>query len=195
MAKWNRGRKQRERKKFTEMRKPTPKQTISIVRQYQSPDELGALGPYVEAEWAVPSVRAKQLKADGFDVPEPIRGAFLLDTGAEISLINTAVIERLHLESVENLVGLDEGGIPPGLYWAELAFWVQQVDMEERFAVVRKFGSAPSLVHTGNPDDPFEGLLGVLGRDFLRYTHLSYDGPAGEFRLEILRKDLQQGSS
>lgn len=190
MAKWNRGKRKRERRKFSEFGKPTPRQVINMARSYEHPDQMVALGPFVEAEFAVPPELRDKRNSQDSNAPLSMRGAFLIDTGAEVSLISTAVIRNLDLPSVDNLVGLQEGEIPPGLYWAELAFHVKQVDREDRVGVVRKFGAAPGLEHTGNPDDPDDGLLGVLGRDFLKYAHLSYDGPRAEFRLEILQREL-----
>lgn len=41
-----------------------------------------------------------------------------------------------------------------------------------------------------NPDGTSINRIGLIGRDFLRHTRFSYDGPTGEFRLEVDLKNL-----
>ena len=196
MAKWNRGRKQRERRKFSEGQPPHPKHIITIRQSFQQAEEFIGLGPFVRGEWAVPPTLQEQRKQDGLPALGAIAGPMMIDTGAEVSLISSAVVEALSLPPATNMVSPNpEDGFVPGPYLAELGLYVDEGKGQKRAGFVRRVIPVPGLeqnIPEPGSNEPSPGLIGVLGRDFLQHAVLIYDGPNHTYQLEIHTSSLKK---
>ncbi len=198
MGKSNRGKKQRERRKFTENQPPQPKQVITIQQSFQKTEDMIALGPFLHAEWALPPELQARRTRRGLPPLGAIAGPMILDTGAEMSLISSAVVEALGLETSSNLVSPDPDDTHgPGLYLAELGMYMEQGKQRKRVGFSRQVMLTPGLeqnISEPGSSQPSPGPIGVLGRDFLQHAVMIYDGPKNTFILEILSNSLAKDS-
>lgn len=98
----------------------------------------------------------------------PMKGAAgLIDTGAGISCIDAGLAMSLHLPVIERIELSGVGGR------AETNMYLAQIHVPElRFTLYGQFAGA-ALAAGGQRHDV------LIGRDFLRYFRLTYDGPSG----------------
>jgi predicted aspartyl protease len=98
----------------------------------------------------------------------------LIDTGADVTVIDHAIADRIGATLVGNGVSRGFGGMRSGVKRTRITitFATANLAFEEPAAGVLDFRA------TGLTFDL------VLGRAFLRYCRLSLDGPNGDYRLE-----------
>jgi len=140
---------------------------------------LQADGVLIEAQFAWSATRAQQLRAALRPVPPSVQAKALLDTGAEITCLDTQLVQALGLPlgglTLANLPA--HGGLTGGaLYQAALT-------------IVHPSGNAVDNLITN--DLSVLGLslsaLGyeaILGRDILAKCRFLYDGLGNRFELE-----------
>ena len=162
---------------------------------------LASCGPQFFCNWGVPASVADALVAGGRDVPLPIMGAILLDTGATRTCIALEAATQLGLQATRMQDGLGAAGAyrnPVFLARLEIIIehpktrkqktysWEQEV---EGIPDLHKF--AAPLTHNG------QAVLvsGLLGRDILRHARVFYDGPVGRLRFEFDVASLQNKPS
>lgn len=138
-------------------------------------NSLAELGPQVDA-----IIFCSVLDSEG--VQQPVR--FLVDTGAEISMLSDRVIAALPSISEETI---------------ELAGVFSAPELREvhtlTIHLVLTDGSTWTLADaplTSMPNSN-DGVDGLLGRDVLSHLRLSYDGAAGTFSL--LASDQTKGAT
>jgi len=130
------------------------------------------------------------LTAAGSVVPNPVHGVLLLDTGASATCISTKAATTLGLIPTRFTPGYGVDGpmtspVFPAMMTIPIAMpsgqaiplsWVGEVtgarDLEKQTA---------GLVYAGKPIE----LIGLLGRDVLRFTRLQYDGLVGTLMVEF----------
>jgi predicted aspartyl protease len=97
--------------------------------------------------------------------------AALIDTGAQESHIDSALASQLGLPVVDKR-------IVAGVGWMRVDVCLAQVHVEQlRYTIEGHFAVIPLSGHIG--------YNVVLGRSFLRYCTLSYDGKLGDARLDL----------
>ena len=153
------------------------------------------MGPLVVGIWAIPSQLSDLLTSQGKPLPKPVSGYMLIDTGATRTAIAKDVAESdlgLRPTSVAQTYGA--GGLHKNpCYLARFMLQVKNAS-GDAVQVVREFEvlgipdlGANQKIVGGEPLAQPRSIIGLLGRDFLRHTTLSYRGESGvvEVRLHL----------
>ncbi len=138
---------------------------------------IGAAGPILDLWVGVTEIREAALKAQGLDVPAPIRARALIDTGASAVLVDSTIIERLALTptGTDFMHTPSTAGAPCAVSLYDIALHL--VDNPTGHVV------SSALQVVGHPlAQQHIGIL--LGRTFLASCVLNYDGPEARFRLD-----------
>lgn len=142
---------------------PQPKMVIG-----PAPDMLVAEGPGLEVHVTVTDAHAKYLEDNGMEIPQPISGKALVDTGASISAVDVSVLERLGTQPIGCVrIHTPQGTDLQEIYPAKMLF------------PGSKLGGVQSLTVVGNPAIAGQGLLALIGRDILKNWLLVYNGASG----------------
>lgn len=125
-----------------------------------------------------------------------VTGAMLVDTGATSTCMSRKAADALGLSPLRMQKGYGAGGahdnpvyfaaleipIPDGSGAVSVIGWEQEVqgipDLEKH---------AQGSAYGGNPVE----VIGLLGRDILRFATMSYDGPQGSMKLRFDVASLQ----
>ena len=167
---------------------------------YRSPADLVVLGPIINGYWMNPTAKEAALREAGKQVPQPVVGQLLIDTGASTSCISQEVADQLGLIPVSVNRSFGAHGQRKALvYRARIGLSV--LENNERFVmeIEKPVLAVVDLQKSAHPDATYRGaplnFVGLLGRDFLAHMKLTYDGPRGRFRFEIDRKSVLKISS
>jgi predicted aspartyl protease len=129
-------------------------------------------GPAVPVVLSVAQSIADQLMQQGLPVPPPVPGSALIDTGASQTCIDDATAQQLQLPVVDvvNMTSASHASTQQNIYPVLI-----EVAGGIRINVPRAMGAnlAP------------QGLVTLIGRDFLQYCTLFYNGPHGSITLGI----------
>ncbi len=158
-----------------------------------TPAQLIGAGPLIAGDWTVPLALEKALQAAGRVVPPPVGGMLLVDTGASGTCISEAAGGALGLHPVRTTRTYGAAGLhPSNVYEVQLRISIQ--DAKRNVLSVIQFAvqaigvpdlekQLPGLVLNGNPSQ----LIGLLGRDVLSKTVMTYHGKDGWFQIVIDR--------
>ncbi len=134
---------------------------------------LQTRGPVVQVTVGVADVVAHQLAAAGQNVPQPIAGQALIDTGASVTCIDDQIAQQLQLPVIDvaQMTSASHAAIPVNIYPAVIEF----VGFGMRLNIGRAMGAnlAP------------QGIVALLGRDLLQVCTLHYNGPTGQITLAV----------
>lgn len=131
------------------------------------------LGPLLEAE-VFPDERAFLFFKNQLGRARVSKVRLLVDTGSNISGLDSRIIRKLGLQAYEEIAEVDGVG------------GIHQIRRFRCILFTEIFG------HKGLPIDVVEGNFtnspyhGVIGRDVLQYCKLVYDGPMNAFTIEAL---------
>jgi predicted aspartyl protease len=168
-------------------------QGFRVSQNFRDADRLLSLGPVIRGEWRLSPDDERNLIAGGGPVPPPVKGYFLIDTGASFTSIDGSVARELNLPSVglKEASGIEGAGMFE-TYRASILLYVESMNGERLAIGLHKdFLSAPVLrqVHDSfnltAPDGSPLRVIGLLGRDFLQFATLNYDGLAGSWDMTI----------
>jgi len=151
------------------------------------------VGPLIPAAWWVSVEDEIQLKTNRMPLPEPIWGRLLVDTGAAGIAIDEAVAGELNLKRAgETIVHGIGGDGSLNRYEARLILPVLTVLGEKmHLAIPMKAWGSPKIRENHDkydlkaPDGASLRVIGVIGRQFLQFVSLSYDGLNGKFDIFI----------
>lgn len=171
---------------------PAPARIIRI--DLGAPDALLAAGPLIVASWSVPAALAAALQAAGRAVPPVVTGMMLVDTGASSTCISEAAAMTLGLTPVRIAQTFGSAGLhSSNVYEAHLQILIEDQNRGVRSNLEFEFQPTgvpaleqqlPGLLLNGRP----VALVGLLGRDFLRNTTMTYRGD-GSFEI-VVKKEL-----
>lgn len=129
-------------------------------------------GPTVEVSVGVVSKMADQWRSEGEEVPEPVTGQALIDTGATSTCVDNEVAQDLGLPVIDvTTVASASERVEQNVYPVQLD--VVHSDLTIDFG--RSIGA----------DLTPQGLVALIGRDVLRSMTLHYNGVTGDFTLAI----------
>jgi len=106
----------------------------------------------------------------------------MVDTGAEITIVEDAVPKFLHLEPIRfaTIAGVT-GDLDCPIYRLEIAISSNHHDGDDGTMEEIRFSAdvvaVPPVMELARPH------VGLLGRDFLQSVRFEYDGPSGTYRL------------
>jgi hypothetical protein len=149
-------------------------------------------GPLVTASWQVPDSVANALQASGRVPPDRVSGAMLVDTGATRTCISRKAAEMLGLQPIRLQPGYGSGGATMNpLYVAKFSLDIAQ----GQFSWEQHAQGIPDLDRYGQgvavAGRPME-VIGLLGRDVLSHTKLTYDGIDGTIEIILDLGSLQR---
>lgn len=134
-------------------------------------------GLLVDVQVGVSAARRAQLWKRGIAIPPPVAATFIIDTGADTTLVNDQIMRTLALTPTDQAKVLTSAsvGVPE-------VYDVFDVELE----IVNRKGQAswtlqPLAVLAKHL--PNQGTDGMLGRDVLGRGVLEYDGPRAQFSL------------
>jgi hypothetical protein len=163
--------------------------------------EMRLAGPMVPASWYIPAELEKQLQSQGKPVPPPVAGHLLLDTGAAQIAIDNEVAKSLGLKPVktamegQGIKGFDE----MECYYARLLLPVLPIQNARPLTVTpvmigipieqvwETTGMMANYIKWGYETSPGVPLkvIGILGRLFLQFTKVTFNGLTGATEIEI----------
>jgi hypothetical protein len=142
------------------------------------PSGLIVEGPLVNVTFRPHPADIELLASEGV-AWEPIAHKMMIDTGAQLTVVEDAVPSFLHLVPIrfQGIAGVT-GDLDCPVY--RLAI-VIAVDDGRRNPSEMQFSAdvvaVPPVPELGRPH------VGLLGRDFLSHVRFEYDGPRGEYRI------------
>lgn len=154
------------------------------------PAGLIAIGPLVAVRFELDPREAGVRQARGDQLPEPVVGKVMVDTGAQGTHVFDSIPQHFELMPIRLVPVIGENRKPEDRPVYRMALVLQMADrsgkiVEAKFAA-DMIGAPGTFELPGFP----ERVVGLLGRDFLAHFDLHYHGPTGEF--EIVRADLSQ---
>jgi predicted aspartyl protease len=129
-------------------------------------------GPVVSVNVGVPSDLADKWRNMGLEIPEPVSGNALIDTGATTTCIDDDVAKQLGLPTVDVAQMSSASG------QSEQPVYPVQLDITHSELVIE---SSKSI----GADLEDQGLVALIGRDTLSQCTLHYNGVTGDFTLSI----------
>lgn len=144
-----------------------------LVNNQISPRLLRNGGPRVTVEVHISQVLAGYFSQRGQPVPGPISGLALFDTGASISAVDTETIANLGL----NPVGVASVHTPAGIVSQNL------YPVTFLFPAINNLRAAFNTVIGAELRS--QGIIALVGRDFLSNCLMVYNGPAGIYSICI----------
>lgn len=153
-------------------------------------------GPLFVGVWTIPEDLANALKAASHPAPPPVHGAFLLDTGATGSCISVKAASALELKPTRIAGGFGaDGEMQSPIFLAHMHIPVMtpggaRVDLNwggEMRGVKDLEKAMRGISFAGKPIE----VIGLLGRDVLRFARFHYDGIAGRLTIEFDLASMQ----
>jgi len=130
-------------------------------------------GPVVQVSISLEQSLATQLVQQGKEVPQPVSGVALIDTGASGTCIDDEAAQQMQLPVID--VGFmwsaSHAQTPSNIYPIQ----IEVTGFPIRFQSPRTMGAALKE----------QGLLLLIGRDILRHCTLFYNGVTGQITLSI----------
>lgn len=130
-------------------------------------------GPVVQVSVTLEQKFAAALAQQGKDVPRPINGLALIDTGASNTCLDDEAARAMNLPVIDvgSMHSASHAKTPSNIYPVQ----IQIVGFQIQFASPRTMGAALKE----------QGLLMLLGRDLLQRCTLFYNGGTGQITLSI----------
>ena len=150
----------------------------------------------VPAQWTITPNQAQQLMLLRKEIPKPIAGYLLFDTGARHIAIDRQIAEDLQLPKLEKTIVhgfTSEEEVDQ--YEALLILPIIPLIPVEAQAI-----SFPIICQTSNiqkhhaeyttPEGKPLNVIGVLGRTFMQFTKIYYDGLTGSVEIYLDRSGM-----
>lgn len=141
------------------------------------PGGLAKFGPILPVELAIPSSLSRMLAEQGQNIPSPVSGFILIDTGATRSAVDINTILRLSVNAIgiTNLMSAS-GESQHNLYPAKFSFPGLKFEVEFSSLV----GVDLSRQSIGG-----QQIIALMGRDLLSRCLLVYNGTKGSCSVAI----------
>jgi predicted aspartyl protease len=136
-------------------------------------------GPLVKVRLSPPRIQAEQMSAKGKKVPS-VAAKLMLDTGAAKTAIDNDLAAELNLVPIrfEQVVGVSQESQECPVYLLVLRIDVTQNGKKMEYSCSTEALGIPSP----RQGEPYSGFI---GRDFLAFWRLTYDGPSGVVEMQI----------
>jgi len=145
-----------------------------------NPDGILHVGAIMPIEIHVPPKIADVLNKEGKQIPQPVTGTALVDTGATMTCVHEPMLKRLCLNPVGAInSGTANGPVQQNLYPATLQFPVQGWGVE--------LNAVAGVDLTGQraPLDPPVDIIALIGRNLLKDWVLIWNGPGGYWSIAV----------
>ena len=130
-------------------------------------------GPCVQVVIGLAEAFAQQLLHQGQAVPTPSAGLALIDTGASVTCVDDTLAQQLGLPAIDvvQMMSASHAATQQNVYPIE----IEIVGSAIRINVPRAIGAALAA----------QGIVALIGRDFLQHCTLFYNGITGAITLSI----------
>ena len=134
---------------------------------------LAMRGPLVQVIFGLGAAMATQLVQQGQPVPAPVSGLGMIDTGASTTCIDEAAAQAMGLPVIDvvQMTSASHASTPANVYPIQL----QLIGTPIRVEIQRAVGAELKT----------QGLLVLIGRDFLANCTLFYNGFTGSITLAV----------
>jgi hypothetical protein len=134
-------------------------------------------GLLIDVQVGVSAARRAQLWKRGLAVPPPVSATFIIDTGADTTLVNDQIMRTLALTPTDQAKVLTSAsvGVPEVYDVFDVALEIVNRKGQPSWVLQPLAVLAKHL--------PNQGTDGMLGRDVLSLGILEYDGPRAQFKL------------
>ncbi len=142
-------------------------------------------GPIIETNLTISPAQADALLQASQPVPPPVRCRFLIDTGADGSVVKHEIAEKAGLKLIQDSmpihgVGIDTTG---RVYMGRITFAYQSKVVA---SAIHQMAIDTQIMSAKLDNPKFDGLI---GRDVLRHFQLSYDGKTGVVRMKYYKPE------
>jgi hypothetical protein len=184
---------------YTELERAKIQFSPTNPRKFFDATKLNELAASVKAQGILEPVLVRsvnnhfELVAGGGVVPPSVKGYFLIDTGASFTGIDAEVARELNLMPVSRTEAFGIGG--SGMFEmvsANMLLYVGDVRGDRAaIGLFKDFICAPRLREKHDsynltaPDGSPLRIIGMLGRDFLQFATLTYNGLSGHWEMKI----------
>ncbi|HEV7893319.1 MAG TPA: SEC-C metal-binding domain-containing protein [Pyrinomonadaceae bacterium] len=166
---------------------------LRVSQDYKNRAQLRRVGPVIKGEWHLDPETRNQLASKGEHPPEPVAGYILIDTGAAETAIDEDVARELNLTPIARIEAHGVGGTDSFVKVnAQIILQVGDVNgVPLKLGLYRDVLCAPKLRRNHDtygliaPDGSPMRIIGLLGRDFLQFAKLTYNGLQGSWDMEI----------
>ena len=130
-------------------------------------------GPCIQVTLGLVQSITDQLLQQGKTVPPPISGLALIDTGASSTCIDDAIAQQLQLPATDvvQMVSASHASTQQNVY----PVLIEVVGASIQINVPRAMGANLTP----------QGLIALIGRDFLQHVTLFYNGITGQITLSM----------
>lgn len=137
------------------------------------PVVLQQRGPCVQVTVGLAQIIVNQILQQGKTPPQPISGMALIDTGATSTCIDETAAQRLQLPvvNVVNVASASHASSQQNVY----PIHIEIVGLPIAVDAPQAIGAALAP----------QGLLALIGRDFLQHCTLFYNGITGEITISL----------
>lgn len=142
---------------------------------------LSVAGAYLPIEVHVLDAIAQQLTANNQQVPQPVSGFALIDTGATNTAVHEPIIQQLKLNphNVANM-GTAGGPVQRNIYAVKID--IPGVGLSGVLNNVAGVDLSGQMLPMQPPQAP-QQMIALLGRDFLQSTVMVWNGTVGTWSL------------
>lgn len=165
-------------------RRKLERETIVLEFAYQ-PGALRYHGPVIITGLGISAAHREALEKAGHDIPDPVQCRFLVDTGADTTLVKHEFAERAGLKLINDNVPIHGIGVDTTgrTYMGRIMFYYESKVMPGATHTVY----VETQVASGTLKLPADTIDGVIGRDVLTQFQLVYDGRTGQVRMKYHR--------
>jgi len=172
-----------------------------FIAKYADPNSLAVCGPVLKAIWTVPPALAKALTDSSRQIPAPLPGYMLIDTGAASTCIALDAARELGLSALRLEQSYGAGGLHElPVFGAQLTIIIidpmgREVSMGGDLQVkgIPELGEYFRNVPVQFADAAFpRRMVGLIGRDLLRHATFVYKGSIGQFDFKLDLGSLTQ---
>jgi hypothetical protein len=142
-----------------------------------APEQLAVRGALLRVQVGLHEALKKHLHAEGYDVPEPIEGWALIDTGARSTCVDIDAVRALGIAPV-GVVSTTTPGGESKMPLFPTCFRFPGLHMEISFHLAVGAGIRGVLVKSSS-----DHVLMLVGRDILAHSVLVYNGLSSSYTL------------
>lgn len=165
------------------LRQKLERDVIVLEFTFGPPGALTYFGPVINTDLGITPSHREALERANEPVPAPVRCRFLIDTGADGSVVKHEFAERAGLKLINDNAPLQGVGVDTSgkVYLGRIIFACKSRIASE---VVHQIFVDTQIMSGDLKTDLIDGLI---GRDVLRHFDLSYNGQTDTIRMRYFR--------
>ena len=175
----------KQRKAADKARRKADRETPILEFNYD-PTALAYQGPIINTDLTITDTHKDELVQAGQPVPTPVRCRFLIDTGADGSLVGHDFAIRAGLKLINSNaplggIGIDSTG---RTYMGRIVFIIPSKTVS---GLMHGVAVDTQISGATLPSEAANRIDGLIGRDVLQHFELSYNGKTGKCIMKFLK--------